>query len=891
MQKRRYGNGQSGRSMIEMLGVLAIVGILAVVGIVGYQYALRLYRIAETYDEVSVTVSGARTWPILEHYGELTKIGAETQAPRPHADTYAYVVPIREVVSKVNYRNALTAAEAIEFGVSNKEYLDDSISDASEAAASYYAKREYESFSSKTLAPVWVRAETPEAWSVRITGLSYDMCSTIVSKRELGYQYAYMALSAGGTPLDPNYWDFPLIDEKKRYSNKDMSVFENVKELCESIDPLHRSVPPAYTFQNKYSELNKKDSGISSVGGECGADDGVPSVRCMAYSARVDDLPLQTLVLYWGNVDNDGGDLPICQPGTCRNIHDEPTEYCCETEAKGLWIGNGICCALGERLDSPMTVKINGKYYSLEKRLTGVDTDGRAVESCQISPPTEESCCIAGTAWFVGDVPTKGSGTCSGDCPAGPEGNIIPDQTESKFCCETQMKGVWKLKPGNPTHMRAPEASNPKSSDRNSGGALCCWNGSSKILSYDSSNPMSCDAPNIWSKKTATISTTVQIETMRRSVRTCSGPSSSSGGSSDPSDTNDGDRPGGEAGDEDGSVNIDGDECIRAQVVPPLDIYGQQNPDCCPTEKKNGFLQVTPYIANNVSEECCRAMNLPDMAKTPNDEHNSYYDVRYAQGSGRLCEAECCDIGYIDYAADNFKKNETNATYKSNIFLTAKGSSNPKICCQVIEGKDGHSAKANHPDCCETNLAYDVSDKAEKWVPVRTTITYTVYDPSTKLCSVASVSSTRGTCCKKGENGFDVECNENIFCCGDNVEENMKSRTCCPLVPNHIWDDEKNECVPCNIDGTTVCGEYCDEIDVDGERICCIKNINGCFEPYEWDPKDHSVKLHEACCKECLADQTKRGKFKGFTKAAKDKKDKISGNCVTGFTMRSSSGK
>ena len=196
----------------------------------------------------------------------LTKVGVETQAPSPHADTSAYIVPIREVVSKVNYRSAITAAEAIEFGVANKEYLDDNISDASEAVDTYYARREYESFSSKSYAPVWVRAETPEAWSVRVTGLSYDMCSSIVSKKELGYQYAYMALNAGGTPLDPSFWDFPLISESERFSNKDMSVHENVKKLCEGIDPLHRSEAPAYTFQSNIDELNKKDSKVSAVG-------------------------------------------------------------------------------------------------------------------------------------------------------------------------------------------------------------------------------------------------------------------------------------------------------------------------------------------------------------------------------------------------------------------------------------------------------------------------------------------------------------------------------------------------------------------------------------------------------------------------------------------------
>ena len=238
---------------------------------------------------------------------------AEAQSAKTRAELFT-----KELVVKDLLKQKLKNMEKL-FVKANKEYLDDNISDASEAAESYYAKREYESFSSRSYAPVWVRAETPEAWSVRITGLSYDMCSSIVSKKELGYQYAYMALNAGGTPLDPSFWDFPLISESERFSNKDMSVHENVKKLCEGIDPLHRSEAPAYTFQSNIDELNKKDSKVSAVGG-CDVTDGVPSVRCMALNARVDGLPLQTLVLYWGESPDGDIDFDKC-------TYDDPNVY------------------------------------------------------------------------------------------------------------------------------------------------------------------------------------------------------------------------------------------------------------------------------------------------------------------------------------------------------------------------------------------------------------------------------------------------------------------------------------------------------------------------------------------------------------------------------------
>ena len=46
-------NNQSGRSMIEMLGVLAIIGVLSVGGIAGYSKAMTKYRINKTIDQIT----------------------------------------------------------------------------------------------------------------------------------------------------------------------------------------------------------------------------------------------------------------------------------------------------------------------------------------------------------------------------------------------------------------------------------------------------------------------------------------------------------------------------------------------------------------------------------------------------------------------------------------------------------------------------------------------------------------------------------------------------------------------------------------------------------------------------------------------------------------------
>lgn len=59
-QKRHNLKAQSGRSMIEMLGVLAIIGVLSVGGLVGYSKAMERYRVNETINQVNYIVQNTR---------------------------------------------------------------------------------------------------------------------------------------------------------------------------------------------------------------------------------------------------------------------------------------------------------------------------------------------------------------------------------------------------------------------------------------------------------------------------------------------------------------------------------------------------------------------------------------------------------------------------------------------------------------------------------------------------------------------------------------------------------------------------------------------------------------------------------------------------------------
>ena len=58
---KKYTIEQSGRSMIEMLGVLAIVGVLSVAGIAGYSKAMAKYKLNKLIEQVNNIASAIRT--------------------------------------------------------------------------------------------------------------------------------------------------------------------------------------------------------------------------------------------------------------------------------------------------------------------------------------------------------------------------------------------------------------------------------------------------------------------------------------------------------------------------------------------------------------------------------------------------------------------------------------------------------------------------------------------------------------------------------------------------------------------------------------------------------------------------------------------------------------
>ncbi len=121
---------QSGRSMIEMLGVLAIIGVLSVGGIAGYSKAMQKYRINKTIEQITLIINNIQTF----YANQKTYEGFGTVSPwKPNSNfdviKKAKLVP-DEMISGTNIVNAFNGKVSIVTS-------DKNISDDNKAVAFY----------------------------------------------------------------------------------------------------------------------------------------------------------------------------------------------------------------------------------------------------------------------------------------------------------------------------------------------------------------------------------------------------------------------------------------------------------------------------------------------------------------------------------------------------------------------------------------------------------------------------------------------------------------------------------------------------------------------------------------------------------------------------------
>lgn len=115
-------NEQTGRSMVEMLGVLAIIGVLSVGGIAGYSKAMTKFKITKTMDQVSMTVanirtlySGQRNYNGLETANALDMGVVPAEMEGAAANTLVNAFQGAVTIETINYNNQNASAFRISY--------------------------------------------------------------------------------------------------------------------------------------------------------------------------------------------------------------------------------------------------------------------------------------------------------------------------------------------------------------------------------------------------------------------------------------------------------------------------------------------------------------------------------------------------------------------------------------------------------------------------------------------------------------------------------------------------------------------------------------------------------------------------------------------------------
>ena len=153
---------ESGRSMIEMLGVLAIIGVLSVGGIAGYSKAMNKFKTNKVADNVSMLVANIKTmYAQQKTYGGLTTTTAHDMGLVPDE-------LVKKSGSTTSYKNAFNGDVEIHAASSTNDTTSDS-----------------------------------KAFVIYFGGLSKEACVTLATNDwGSGYSSGLIAIRASGTSED-----------------------------------------------------------------------------------------------------------------------------------------------------------------------------------------------------------------------------------------------------------------------------------------------------------------------------------------------------------------------------------------------------------------------------------------------------------------------------------------------------------------------------------------------------------------------------------------------------------------------------------------------------------------------------------------------------------------
>ena len=116
-------NDQRGRSMVEMLGVLAIIGVLSVGGISGYSKAMAKFKLTKAQDQMSMLLMNIRTaFATSPSYEGLDNTSAVYFAIAP-GDMYSGTISSN--MTSVDHLNNAFGGAAHVFECNKENYKDD----------------------------------------------------------------------------------------------------------------------------------------------------------------------------------------------------------------------------------------------------------------------------------------------------------------------------------------------------------------------------------------------------------------------------------------------------------------------------------------------------------------------------------------------------------------------------------------------------------------------------------------------------------------------------------------------------------------------------------------------------------------------------------------------
>ena len=162
---------ESGRSMIEMLGVLAIIGVLSVGGIAGYSKAMNKFKTNKVADNVSMLVANIKTmYAQQKTYGSLDTDSANAMGLIPDE-------LVKEINGDTAYRNAYNGLVEIHTAGSTVADKEESSAGAGDGTT-----------------------KDNKAFVIFFGGLSREACITLATNDwGSGYSSGLIAMSASGT--------------------------------------------------------------------------------------------------------------------------------------------------------------------------------------------------------------------------------------------------------------------------------------------------------------------------------------------------------------------------------------------------------------------------------------------------------------------------------------------------------------------------------------------------------------------------------------------------------------------------------------------------------------------------------------------------------------------